>query len=125
MAATPGTPQWIELERAGMAALDEFMETFNSGSPLRWAQSLHYPHVRLGGLAVQIWNTPEDYARDNDVSRLREASGWGYTKWDRRKMIQADEDKIHMAVQFSRYTPARTLGGRPAPRHALPGRGVG
>ena len=106
MAATPGTPQWIELERAGMAALDEFMETFNSGSPLRWAQSLHYPHMRLGGLAVQIWNTPEDYARDNDVSRLREASGWGYTKWDRRKMIQADEDKIHMAVQFSRYTPA-------------------
>lgn len=106
MAATPGTPQWIELERAGMAALDEFMETFNSGSPLRWAQSLHYPHMRLGGLAVQIWNTPDDYARDNDVSRLREASGWGYTKWDRRKMIQADEDKIHMAVQFSRYTPA-------------------
>ena len=59
MAANPGSAQWIELERAGMAALDEFMETFNSGSPLLWAQSLHYPHVRLGGLAVQIWNSPE------------------------------------------------------------------
>lgn len=93
-----------ELEQLGLAALDTFMETFNSGDPLLWAKSLNYPHVRLAGNTVQIWNNPEEYARDNDVAQLREKSGWAYTKWDWRKVIQAQDNKVHVAVQFSRYT---------------------
>lgn len=105
MAYTPDDPRWRTMEQIGMAALDEFIETFNSGDPLRWAKTLHYPHVRLAGNSVQIWNTPEEYARDNDVATLGKASGWGYTKWDWRRLVQADDEKLHVAVQFSRYTP--------------------
>lgn len=94
-----------ELEQAGLKALDEFLETFNSGDPKAWAATMQYPHVRLAGGKVQVWNTPEEYARDNDVSALREKSNWGYTVWDWRKMVQADPEKLHFAVQFSRYTP--------------------
>ena len=84
MAANPGSAQWIELERAGMAALDEFMETFNSGSPLRWAQSACT--IRTCAWAAsrsRIWNSPEDYAQDNDVAACARPPA-GATKWDRR-----------------------------------------
>ena len=99
------TAQHAELEQAGLKALDEFLETFNSGDPMAWAKTMQYPHVRLAGGKVQVWNTPEEYARDNDVRALRDQSGWGYTVWDWRKMVQADPEKLHFAVQFSRYTP--------------------
>lgn len=93
------------LEKIGLQALDEFIDTFNSGDALAWAKTLQYPHVRLAGGKVQVWNTPEDYARDNDVSKLNKVSQWGYSKWDWRKMVQADPEKLHFAVEFSRYTP--------------------
>ena len=102
---TPSATQYAALEKEGLAALDEFMVTFNSGDSLTWAKTLHYPHVRLAGGKVQIWNTPEDYARDNDLSALAKKSSWGYSVWDWRKLVQADPDKMHFAVQFTRYTP--------------------
>lgn len=94
-----------ELEKIGMQALDDFMSTFNSGDPKAWAATLNYPHVRLAGNRVQVWNTPEEYIRDNDVSQLKDKSGWGYSTWDWRKVVQAQDDKIHIAVAFTRYTP--------------------
>ena len=94
-----------ELEVIGMKALDDFITTFNSGDPMAWAHSLNYPHVRLAGDKVQVWNTPEEYARDNDVRVLKEKSGWSHTEWDWRNVVQAEDDKIHIAVSFSRYTP--------------------
>ena len=97
-----------ELEVIGMKAMDEFMTTFNSGDPMAWAQTLNFPHVRLAGGKVQIWNTPEEYAHDNDVRVLKDKSGWGYSKWDWCKVIQAEDDKIHIAVSFSRYSAEGT-----------------
>lgn len=93
-----------ELEAIGMKAMDNFLTTFNSGDPMAWARSLNYPHVRLAGGKVQIWNTPEEYARDNDVRVLKEKADWDHTEWDWRKVVQAADDKVHIAVSFSRYT---------------------
>lgn len=104
MAAIPGTPQWIELEKIGMQVLDDFLVEFNSGDAKGWTTTLHFPHVRLAGGKVQIWNTPEEYVKDNNTANLKKISGWKYTAWDWRKLVQADEDKLHIAVQFSRYT---------------------
>ena len=94
-----------ELEAIGMKALDDFMTTFNAGDPMAWAATLNFPHVRLAGGKVQVWNTPEEYARDNDVRVLKEKCGWSKSEWDWRKIVQAEDDKIHIAVSFSRYTP--------------------
>lgn len=94
-----------ELEAIGMEALDRFMEGFNTGDPTVWTDALNFPHVRLAGGRVQIWNTPEEYSRDNAFDALKEKSGWARSEWDWRKVVQADDDKIHIAVSFSRYTP--------------------
>lgn len=93
------------LETIGMHVLDEYLRTFNSGDAVSWAKTLHYPHVRLAGGKVLVWESSEAYAKDNDLSRLQDAAGWGYSVWDWRKMVQADAEKLHFAVQFTRLTP--------------------
>ena len=89
----------------GCKALDDFMTAFNSGDALSWAKTLNYPHVRLAGEKVRVWDTPEAYAKENDTKQLAEKEGWGYTKWDWRWLVQTSREKQHWAVQFTRYTP--------------------
>ena len=75
------------------------------GSPSgAWAKTLSYPHVRIAGGQVKVWNTPEDYAKDNDTNKLADAQNWAYSKWDWRQLVQAGPDKLHYTVQFSRYS---------------------
>src|ERR687897_2332146 len=45
-----------------LAALDRYLETWNSRGPKRWATSLHFPHVRPGPGAFELSETPEQYA---------------------------------------------------------------
>lgn len=110
MATCPCTTQCSEeekaaLEKIGMQVLEEYLATFNSYDGLAWAKTLQYPHVRIAGDKVQVWNTIEEYVADSNLADLRKVANWGYTKWDWRRMIQADAEKMHFAVQFTRYTP--------------------
>ncbi len=87
---------------AGCQSLDAFMSAFNSRDSLKWAQTLNYPHVRIAGNDVLVWQTPEEYAQANDLEKLA-ASGWHHSKWDWRHLVQSSDDKLHFTVQFSRY----------------------
>jgi hypothetical protein len=102
---TPAKLKAGGLAAEGCKALDEFMATFNSKDAMAWAKTLHYPHVRIAGGQVKVWNTPEEYAKDNDLSKLADAAGWGYSKWDWRQLVQQSPDKLHYTVQFTRYSP--------------------
>ncbi|GJD48253.1 hypothetical protein OPKNFCMD_0970 [Methylobacterium crusticola] len=86
----------------GCAVLDAFMTAFNARDPAAWAATLNFPHVRLAGHEVQVWNTPEDYARANDVGELGR-SGWSHSRWDWRRLVQQSSDKLHLLVRFTRY----------------------
>ncbi|WP_205119499.1 hypothetical protein [Paramagnetospirillum kuznetsovii] len=97
-AAPAKTPLLAE----GCAVLDRFIETFNARDPKAWAETLNFPHVRLAGGEVQVWATPEDYAKSNDVAQFAK-TGWRYTKWDWRHLAQSGDDKLHFVLQFTRY----------------------
>jgi hypothetical protein len=86
----------------GCKALDDFMTGFNSKDSLKWAQTLNYPHVRIAGSEVIVWNTPEDYAKANDLQQFAK-TGWHHTRWDWRRLVQSSDDKLHFLVQFTRY----------------------
>ena len=92
----------------GCTVLDEFMRTFNSKDGPAWAATLNYPHVRLAGNEVQVWNTPAEYAQSNDVRELGK-TGWSHSQWDWRQLVQSSNDKLHFLVQFTRYD----AGGKP------------
>lgn len=90
---------------AGIAVLDSFLAAFNAQDAAAWAETLHYPHVRLAADEVIVWDAPEEYARSNEIGRLT-ASGWHHTRWNWRRLIQADADKLHFIVSFTRYDQA-------------------
>ena len=50
-----------------MAALDEFMTTFNARDPQLWARSLNYPHIRFASGTVTVWETAEEFARNRVI----------------------------------------------------------
>lgn len=91
--------------QAGYRVLAQFLEAFNAHDPQRWATTLNYPHVRLASRQVQVWQTAADYAASNDLQEFA-ATGWAYSRWDWIKPVQAGPDKVHLAVQFTRYDAA-------------------
>lgn len=88
----------------GCKVLDDYMEAFNTGDVKRWCSVLHFPHVRIAGDKIMLWNNPEDFAKDNDLSLLTNKINWGYNKWEWRNMVQFGPGKIHFTVFISRYT---------------------
>jgi len=90
-------------ETAAMTALDEFMTEFNARDDAAWAKTLNYPHVRIAGGEVRVWQDAEEYTAYMDFDRFIEQTGWDHSVWDSRTIVQSGKDKVHIAVQFSRY----------------------
>lgn len=87
---------------SAMAALDEFMLTFNSRDPVAWAGSLHYPHVRFASGTVTIWHTAEEFAAGESFDRLA-AEGWDHSRWISREVVLASPGKVHVNTVFQRF----------------------
>ena len=91
--------------KMAMQAMDEFMSGFNAKDPKAWAASLNYPHVRFASGSVTVWESAEDFEKTavDSFTRLQ-AGGWDHSVWDSRDAVQVTEDKVHIVVQFSRFT---------------------
>ncbi len=87
---------------SAMAALDEFMMTFNSRDPVAWAGSLNYPHVRFASGTVTIWHTAEEFAAGESFERLA-AQDWDHSRWLSREVVLASPGKVHVNTVFQRF----------------------
>jgi len=93
----------MTLEEIGIAATDRFIEGFNSRDPHQFAASLNYPNVRPSPhAAVGEAATAADYAAAQSYDRVL-ASGWVRSAFDYQRFLAGNEDKIHVAGQWSRY----------------------
>lgn len=89
-------------EAKARKAMDEFMEAFNARDVRAWSSTLNYPHVRFASNQVRIWNTAEEFARDN-VDYPARLGSWHHSRWESMTVIQSGADKVHFAVTFVRY----------------------
>lgn len=85
-----------------MAALDEFMRTFNSKDMDAWASSLNFPHVRFASGTVRVWQNADEFTQDNAFDRLARID-WDHSAWLRREVSLASENKVHINTVFQRY----------------------
>lgn len=83
-------------------ALDRYQEGWNSQDPVRWAASLHFPHIRPGPGAFELSMTPEEYAAGVDFARTR-ATGWHHSEWTAVRILQVGTDKVHVAGEWRRF----------------------
>jgi hypothetical protein len=105
----PAAPQTLSNESVAqrtqfaLEALDRYLETWNSRDPMRWAGSLHFPHVRPSPGEFAVSQSPEEYAKGVDFNQTL-ATGWHHSEWDWRRVLQVAAFKVHAAGQWTRYT---------------------
>ena len=76
------------------------MAALNARDPDGLAATLHFPHYRLAGSAMKVWQTPATYLDD---FYARAGAGWARSQWNRRDVIQAEAEKVHLAMEFTRF----------------------
>ena len=103
----PGVADQVEAvaaltpEGAAMAVLDAFMEAFNSRDMEAWEATYHFPHFRLANGTLTV---TEDAGRRSSAGfAALAASGWDHSAWLSREIVQADDQKVHVAVEFARF----------------------
>ena len=86
--------------RAALAVLDHFMAALNADDEPALLATLHFPHYRLAGGSMRVWDRPGDYLGD---FLARAGADWHHSEWDFRTVIAAGPAKVHLDVLFTRY----------------------
>ncbi len=96
----------MEEKAAALAAVTEYFASFNARDPARFAQSLHYPHMRINGLGkTRLWQNWEAYAAEVDFAEIARRGNWQRTQLDSAEVIQAGVAKVHVVVTYTRFDP--------------------
>jgi hypothetical protein len=85
---------------AAMKCLDDFMTAFNARDIAAWQQTFNFPSVRLASNTMVIID--KDYHQPDMFGRGALAE-WDHSAWDRRNVIHAGDDKVHIDTRFVRY----------------------
>jgi hypothetical protein len=93
-----------------MKCLDDFMTAFNARDIAAWEKTFNFPSVRLASNALVIidklgWHPPDAFTR----GALKE---WHHSAWERREVLHAGEDKVHIDTCFLRYRADGSVLGR-------------
>jgi hypothetical protein len=93
---------------AALAVLDRFMAALNALDEPALLATLHFPHYRLAGGRMRVWDQPGSYLGD---FLARAGADWHHSAWDFRKVIAAGKAKVHLDVQFTRYRVVNSVIG--------------
>src|SRR5215831_11711102 len=85
---------------AAQKVLDDFMAAFNARDIDAWQKTFNFPSVRLASNTLVIID--ENYHKPGMFTRGALAE-WDHSAWDRRNVIHAGADKVHIDTRFSRY----------------------
>jgi len=85
---------------AAMKCLDDFMTAFNARDIAAWQRTFNFPSVRLASNTLAIID--KDYHQPDMFGRGALAE-WDHSAWDRRAVIHAGDDKVHIDTRFVRY----------------------
>ena len=93
---------------AALAVLDRFMAALNACNEPALLATLHFPHYRLAGGKMRVWDQSGAYLGD---FLARAGADWHHSEWDFRKVIAAGAAKVHLDVQFTRYRADNSVIG--------------
>ena len=85
---------------AAMGVLDAFMAAFNKRDSEAFEATFNFPSYRFASnRMVQLekgFHRPENFSVGN-------FEGWDHSEWERRKVVHAGPDKVHVDTRFTRY----------------------
>ncbi len=85
---------------AAQKVLDDFMAAFNARDIDSWQKTFNFPSVRLASNTMIIIDA--DFHKPEMFSHGALAE-WDHSAWERRAVIHAGADKVHIDTRFTRY----------------------
>lgn len=85
---------------AAMAVMQSHIDGINARDGDAIAATLHFPHYRLVDGRLKTWESSDSYLSD---FRTRAGQNWSHSAWGHLKVVQANEDKVHLDVLVERY----------------------
>lgn len=103
LAQKDGTHKLPEKEKAEInKVLDDYIKTFSAKDLTGWESTYQFPHYRLASGKMIVLEKAG--LRDSaSVFGPLIKSGWAYSKWDHRNIIQASDTKVHVDTKFTRF----------------------
>ena len=89
-----------EAVRAAQGVLDAFMTAFNARDVAAFEATFNFPSVRLASQGLVILKAGDMTAERFTTGALAD---WDHSAWDRREVIHAGPDKVHIDTRFTRY----------------------
>jgi hypothetical protein len=94
---------------AAMACLDAFMAAFNARDLTAFGATFNYPSVRIASNRLVIIEPGHHQPGMFESGAL---SKWDHSAWERREVIHAGPDKVHIDTRFTRYrADGSVIGG--------------
>ena len=94
---------------AAQQVLDDFMAAFNARDIPAWEKTFNFPSVRLASNRMEIL---EKGTRSPNMFGQGSLTDWDHSAWDRRDVIHAGVDKVHIDTRFTRYrNDGSVIGG--------------
>jgi hypothetical protein len=93
-----------------LATLDRFMDALNAYDAAGMDAEMHFPHVRLAGGRVTVYQKAGGNPMDL-FQKLQAEDDWHHSIWNERKLVQRNERKLHMALRYTRFrSDGSTIG---------------
>lgn len=88
---------------AAAEVMYRYMRSFNAQDPVRWADTMLFPHIRVSSGSVVVHASKQEFVQQMDFAAFSRRNNWRRSAWDSIDVVQVGANKVHMAVQFSRY----------------------
>ena len=85
---------------AAIRVMDRHLSALNEQNTLELAATMHFPHFRLVGTNLKVWETADLYFDD---FRARAGESWAYTKLASITPISATANKVHLDIRVNRF----------------------
>jgi hypothetical protein len=94
---------------AALACLDDFMAAFNARDVKAFDATFNFPSVRLASNTLVVIEPGYHHPGMFEQGALAD---WHHSAWERREVIHAGADKVHLDTRFTRYrADGSVIGG--------------
>lgn len=90
-----------EAVAAALAVMDAHIAALNSRTQSAIAATLHFPHIRLSGTTLKIWETEDSYFAD---FLARAGGDWHHSAFADIRLVRASADKVHLDAEIRRFS---------------------
>ena len=78
-------------------------------------RAINFPHARVGADGKLLITKDPPILPKRFFKWFIKTTGWNHSTWDYRRVIQSKPNKVHLAIQFSRYKADGTkIGAYPS-----------